>query len=95
MVWSNKPNYENWPEDQKLRWCDNQINLINAALDAEDYLTALHFCDVALQRIAYWPKYSFYIKLLHINKSRAYRCLGRTDEADLWYKSAIIQSERE
>ncbi|KAF1734692.1 hypothetical protein CRV24_006235 [Beauveria bassiana] len=46
-----KPDYRDWPEEQQLRWCDNQIQLIDAALEAEDYLTALHFCDVALERI--------------------------------------------
>ncbi|KAM3476225.1 hypothetical protein MY8738_007026 [Beauveria namnaoensis] len=90
-----KPDYRDWPEEQQLRWCDNQIQLINAALEAEDYLTALHFCDVALERIEYWPRYSFYIKLLYIYKSRACRGLGRDAEAAVWYKNAMIEYNRD
>ncbi|KAM3500778.1 hypothetical protein MY10362_006116 [Beauveria mimosiformis] len=72
----NEPDHMNWHEDQKLRWCETQMNLINAALEAEDYLTALHFCDVALRRLEYWPKYSSYVKLIYLHKSSAYRGLA-------------------
>ncbi|KAM3508304.1 hypothetical protein MY11210_006773 [Beauveria gryllotalpidicola] len=87
----NTPDYATWPDDKQRRWCQNQVHLINATLDAEDYVTALHFCEVGLKRVTFWPEYSFVNKLLWIKKSHALTGLGLTKEAAVWREKAAAE----
>lgn len=65
----------------QVRWCNRQHDLINAALDAEDWDNALRLIEAGFEKLEIWSSLDFWSSWLWVSKSRALLGLGRKAEA--------------
>ncbi|KAJ3484295.1 hypothetical protein NLG97_g7095 [Lecanicillium saksenae] len=70
------------PPLEQTRWCNRQHDLINAAIDVEDFNNALRLIDNGFAKVVAWEGFEFWLPFLWSSKAIALKGLGRDAEAE-------------